>query len=138
MLHIDQHSDLGTPASRPDTTQKNNESYIRRYANEVTQVGNFILPAQRLEIVGEVVQIRTQYAVDQRLIEPLPEEYILDIDMDFWVSELAHIDHTMELVERLISYASAVTIATSPYFIDQQQAIDLLKVIIHNHRQNNR
>ena len=120
----------------PDMARSDDENYIIEYSNHVCQVGDFIIPAQALGIVGDVVQIRTQYAIDQWLSEPLSSPYILDIDIDFRAPGLEHLQKRDELVARLMRGAHAVTIATSPYFIDQQVAIDLLKVIIHNYRQD--
>ena len=59
--------------------------------------------------------------------------FILDIDLDFrhpdmWIEAY---NKTIQITKNLISQASLVTIATSPYFLDQTLAIKILKDIFN-------
>jgi hypothetical protein len=63
----------------------------------------------------------------------LPEEkFILDIDLDFWATEMGIIEFekTINMVKKLLKKAKFVTIATSPYFLEQERALDVLKRIL--------
>jgi hypothetical protein len=54
--------------------------------------------------------------------------YILDIDIDFWEKKTEQEqDADFTIIRKLMKEACLVTIATSPYFIDQNQAIALIK-----------
>ena len=55
--------------------------------------------------------------------------YILDIDIDFRV-EKAVTSQDIEIIQKLIKNACLITIATSPYFIDQKEAIEIIKKIL--------
>ncbi len=59
------------------------------------------------------------------------EEYILDIDLDFWHPDMSieQFDTTIQQTRKLIQHAKYITIATSPYFLDQQLAIDIIEKI---------
>jgi len=57
--------------------------------------------------------------------------YILDIDMDFREKKSdQEIKEDFEVVRKLIQNACLVTIATSPYFLDQETAIKLVKKLL--------
>ncbi len=54
----------------------------------------------------------------------------LDIDLDFWAPGMGtDLEKTIPLVRSLIREASLVTIATSPYFLDQTRALELLNLL---------
>jgi hypothetical protein len=55
--------------------------------------------------------------------------YILDIDSDFRQDkEITPED--IQIIRRLISQAKLVTIATSPYFMDQKKAIEIIEKLL--------
>jgi len=58
--------------------------------------------------------------------------YILDIDIDFWAPEMgiAEWDRTIQKTRQLIAGASVVTIATSPCFIEQDRAVEIVKLLL--------
>jgi hypothetical protein len=58
--------------------------------------------------------------------------YILDIDLDFRAPEMIndHVDQTLEKTRNLITNASLVTIATSPGYIDQELALEILEKLL--------
>lgn len=129
VLHIDQHSDI---KPNDNQLQMTNDQWpnIEQFVNEKTNVGNFITAALSSWIINEVLQIRTDYAL-QHIQHPTfkIQNYILDIDVDFRVEkELTEQD--IQTIRDLIKKAKLVTIATSPYFIDQQEAIKIIKRLL--------
>ena len=58
------------------------------------------------------------------------KDYIFDIDLDFRAPEMgiSNFEQTIKNTKNLISSAKMVTIATSPYFLDQKQALELIKL----------
>lgn len=129
-IHVDQHSDLSVPDTFIDVSKESDLSYIAEYVNQECDVGSFIVPAQKSGLIGECIQIRTEsWLLD---FSDLPAEYILDIDLDFWVPEMwiIQFEATIEKIKNLIISARVVTIATSPYFMDQSRALEVLRMIL--------
>jgi hypothetical protein len=54
---------------------------------------------------------------------------ILNLDLDFFQPKLDYIDYNLkkEVIQKLIKKASLITIATSPFFIDQDLALKIMK-----------
>jgi len=54
---------------------------------------------------------------------------ILNIDLDFWAPELDHIDNNLKIekTKYLMEKADLITISTSPFFIDQKLALEVLR-----------
>ena len=125
VIHIDQHSDV-----------KTNENIfppgddIEQFVNEKTNVGNFISAAKNSWIISEVIQVRTDYALRELQASSIMHQaFILDIDIDFRVDkELTEDDR--KIIQTLMKKAELVTVATSPYFIDQEQAISIIRNIL--------
>jgi hypothetical protein len=60
----------------------------------------------------------------------LKSGYILDIDLDFWAPEMGiNFQKCLPKLRLLTEKASAVTIATSPYFLDQKRALEIIEEI---------
>ena len=59
------------------------------------------------------------------------KDYIFDIDLDLRAPEMgiSNFEQTIKNTKNLISSAKMVTIATSPYFLDQKQALELIKLL---------
>jgi hypothetical protein len=57
---------------------------------------------------------------------------VLDIDLDFWAPEMSieKFSETVKKVKELISKSRVITIATSPYFIVQDLAINICKELL--------
>ena len=93
----------------PFNIQDENWDSVCDFTQNCCNVGNFILPAL--------------------LHSQIPDQdYIFDIDLDFWTEEMGIEDFeaTLEKVKNLISSAKLVTIATSPYFLDQSKGLELI------------
>lgn len=130
LIHLDQHTDM----------KQNSESIIQNaelqdifhFTNYKCNVWNFIQPAIQDWLISKVIQINTEYKLLNSEFKIQNSELILDIDLDFWHPEMwiEHYNKTIEITKNLISQASLVTIATSPYFLDQALAIKILKRLI--------
>lgn len=135
LLHVDQHADMNEPDERIDPEKQWDLDYIAEYVNTHTQIASFIQPALRSGLIGECVQIRTESKLQEiadniwAMNHELSADYILDIDIDFFAHE-SNIEPKIALLQRLISSAALVTIATSPYFIDQNRAIEIIKKLL--------
>lgn len=136
VVHIDQHSDMNDPKEWIGTTNQQTLESIARYTNEVCTIADFIKPAQKVGLIGECKQVRSEYALlhdwwahnNQSSHTP----YILDIDLDFWAPAMSiqQVEKTFTITRRLIASAEIVTIATSPYFIDQDEALRILRRLL--------
>lgn len=140
LIHIDQHRDSRIPAEFLTPTDSHDMNKIFTYTNEILNVGNFIPPAIKTGLVKEMLLVDSQkslnefYQLHPNFQNPTPKNLILDIDIDFFAPELDYIGNTekLALIENLIPQAAIITIATSPFFIDQNLAIDWIKRIFPN------
>jgi hypothetical protein len=122
LVHVDQHKDT----REPDVvlSPKGEGSQHFQYANNVLNVGNFIPPAVKLGWFKDVVQVGSAEAFELIEHDPL----ILDIDMDIFAPVMNYIPDELKIrrLREWMSRASYVTIATSPFFMDQPRAIELV------------
>lgn len=115
VLHIDQHTDM------------------RPVWPEGVNVGNFLRYALDKNLITWSTQINTEYSLlnlDTNKIES--DKIILDVDLDFRHPDMSieQFEKTIQITKELIKKAKIVTIATSPYFLDQILALSLLKRLI--------
>jgi len=56
----------------------------------------------------------------------------LDIDLDFWHPDMSieKYQKTIDITKDLMKKSRVVTIATSPYFLDQKLALKILKDLL--------
>lgn len=125
LLHVDQHKDTRVPPSY-DVDICDREDVIR-YTTDVLNVGNFIMPAIYHSIFDDVEIVDSSYSLE-RVVD---YRYVLDIDLDFFSRDMSYIDFEwrMDRVREYISHADVITIASSPYFIEQKKAIEALKML---------
>lgn len=128
--HIDQHSDLNTPDIMLEEHKLDNEAYIYDYVQHQCQISNFINPFLHCFPETQFQWIKTQDELLDHTHSPWTP-YILDIDLDFRAPEMntSQLHGTIARTQDLISQADLVTIASSPMFIDQSHAIDLLHTL---------
>jgi len=95
------------------------------YANEILNVGNFIPPALKLGWFNEVVQVG---GVEAFAYDP-PAAFVLDIDLDIFAPVMDYIPQELKIacLRAWMGRASFITMATSPFFMDQVKAIELLR-----------
>lgn len=127
LVHVDQHKDMREP-NHYDINIDSIED-VFNYTNNVLNVGNFIQPALKKEIFSQVVIIDSSYGFDAKV----DGEYVLDIDLDIFSKDMDYIPYDFRLnkIKSLIKDAKVITIATSPYFIEQDYAIKVLKELFN-------
>ncbi len=158
LVHVDQHRDTREPDSwlLPEakvTSQKAKEKEccppgendrvlgpvsfdfsllpsVFDYTNHVLNVGNFIPPAIRLGLFREVIQVGSPEAFRA----DLPDRFVLDIDLDIFAPVMSYIPEDLKIraLRAWIRRAGLVTLATSPYFLDQDEAVGYVKKLLAN------
>ncbi len=137
LIHIDQHSDCWENKNHFKLiAEKDNLEEIFRFSNEKCNVGNFIPPALESGIILEQIQIRSLPALKSLSINK-NKPFILDIDLDFcldWIwKDTINKDNVNALklkFDKFSKFASWITIATSPYFLDQNLAIVIIEKLL--------
>lgn len=129
LVHIDEHSDMREP--EVNLVDNQNLQEIFDYTNYTLNVWNYIKPALRAGFISQVLQIQWEEALDWLLdkLKEVKTDIILNLDIDFFSPEMSYID--FEKVKRIIievaKKSKLITIATSPFFIDQKRAIEVIK-----------
>ena len=116
---------------------------IFHFTNYKCNVWNFIKPAIEEWLIWNITQINTEYSLLNIKFSPLCWKHergdrgdflhtqieILDIDLDFRAPEMSiqKYQKTIDITKTLIQNSRVVTIATSPYFLDQNLAIKIIK-----------
>ncbi len=129
LIHIDEHSDLWDNEHDLDLERAiSDEAYSWDFTNLSCNVGNYIQPALRAGLVGNMIRIENEYQIDAYMDYVPRKNTVLNIDLDIFAPELDHIDEwkKVKLIQNLLKKCTFVTIATSPYFIDQWVAIEKL------------
>lgn len=130
LVHVDQHRDTREPEKflKIEEVESIDLREAFDFTNFVLNVGNFIKPALALGVFEEVLHVDSRSAFESTL----PEEFVLDIDADIFSADMAYIDHDYKL-EKIRSYidrAKLITIASSPFFIEQERAIQVIKDLL--------
>lgn len=131
LIHIDQHSDCWENKNHLELNWNENElEKVFEFWNEKCNVWNFILPAIELWLINTVEQINTEYKLLN--FQTDKNNIILDVDLDFRAPEMGIEKHlkTIEKIKELISKSNIVTMATSPYFLDQKVATNISRELV--------
>ncbi len=128
LVHIDQHRDTRMPERNIKKEEAGSLEGVFHYTNFLLNVGNYIPPAMEEGLVSELISITSGYALGESQAKKVDRGLIVNIDLDFWAPELDYIDQTMSLnkTKAWMQEADLITIATSPFFIDQKRALDIL------------
>lgn len=132
LIHIDEHSDMRDPENYIYQEETQDLEKVFDYVNFTLNVGNYIIPAQKEGIVWEVFQVRNETNLYEYL-ENFWKSFekhsgiICNIDLDFFEPGLDFIDYDlkMKVVRDAIAKSDIVTFATSPFFIDQEWALQV-------------
>jgi len=127
LVHIDQHKDMREPEDY--NVDVNDMDDVFRYTNYVLNVGNFIKPALHHDIFSEVVIIDSTYGFDLDVDGGI----VLDIDLDIFSKDMEYISYDLRVnkIKEYIDRAKVITIASSPFFIEQDYAIKVLKELFN-------
>lgn len=115
VLHIDQHTDM------------------RPVWPDGVNVGNFLRYALDTNFITWLTQINTEYSLLNFDTDNIKQNTtIIDIDLDFRHPDMSiqNFEKTIQITKNLIKKAKIVTIATSPYFLDQNLAINIVNKLI--------
>ena len=115
LVHVDQHKDTREPENY--NVDIDNIDDVFRYTNETLNVGSFIKPALKHDIFSEVIIIDSSYGFNL----DIEGEYVLDIDLDIFSKDMDYIPYDLKVskIKDLIKKAKVITIASSPFFIEQ-------------------
>ncbi|TAK14615.1 MAG: hypothetical protein EPO35_09260 [Acidobacteria bacterium] len=125
LVHVDQHRDTRIPEL--GYSGRTIEDAFE-YTNFRLNVGNYVVPAERAGIIGECQFVTGAEALDDVSLVSRRNK-ILNIDLDYFAPEMAHVDFAKasRFIAAHLPAASLVTIATSPFFIEQKKAIEALR-----------
>lgn len=128
LAHVDQHKDTRCPAKEIDSHGLNLKT-IWKYTQSVLNVGNFIPPALSLGWFSDVKQICSK---EDFLRTEMHPKTILDIDLDIFSPLMSDSDDAFKIkyLRKWIHQVKVVTIATSPFFIDQKRALEILHQLL--------
>jgi hypothetical protein len=127
LVHVDQHRDTRVP-SLPYAGSTLADAFA--YTNFHLNVGNYVVPARDCGLIGDAQFVTGASALDDAGFVARRNK-ILNLDLDFFVPEM---EVDLELARRVIvahlETASFVTIATSPFFIEQARALAVLRSLL--------
>lgn len=121
LIHVDQHKDM---RKAPQPLESADLEAVFRYTNEVVNVGNYIRPAMEQGLIGELQLVTSEAALEDRSLVGQPNR-IVNIDLDYFAPEMNYIDFekAKAFIWAHLEGAALVTVATSPFFIDQEEAL---------------
>lgn len=123
LVHVDQHKDM---REAPEELGSSELEEVFKYTNEVVNVGNYIRPAIEEGLIGDVLLVTgNMQLAGQDFLEK--KNKILNIDLDFFVDEMeVDFERAKNYIKAHLKTAKLVTIATSPFFMDQEEALKVL------------
>ena len=139
LVHIDEHNDTREPGSilTPGLKLPISKTFLKRifnYTNFNLNVWNYIVPAMKSWLIPEVIKITWESDLFFWENKELEKDYILNLDLDIFSDELDYVNFDLkkDIILKFAKKAKIITIASSPYFIDQKKAIEILKKIFEN------
>lgn len=137
LYHIDEHADTRDPGEYLMKPESEDLQKVFEFTNFTLNVGNYIVPAEKEWIVWDTVQIRGQDALDRyqsweyKKLETEDRKIILNLDLDFFEPELDYIDYELkkQVILDIAKKADLITVCTSPYFINQERALEVFRDI---------
>ncbi len=125
LVHVDQHTDMRQPQKWISKQDFTDIAKVFKYTNFHLNVGNFIQPALKIGLFNSVETIDSTVSFEKSF----PGKIVLDLDMDVFCDEMAYIPTNVKIdkIKEYVKQAKFITIASSPFFIDQQKAIRLIQ-----------
>lgn len=131
LIHIDAHYDDREPSDfEVDLSDMKD---VERYTHEVLQIATFIQPALHHGLFRDVQYFVESAEFEKDLPELIPErKYVIDLDLDVFCDEMSHVQwqQKIDVMKHFLPQTCAITMATSPFFIDQQKAIDYAHKVV--------
>ncbi|MGE0866603.1 MAG: UPF0489 family protein [Vicinamibacterales bacterium] len=127
LVHIDQHRDTRVPGQGyAGATLAEAFAYTNFHLN----VGNYIVPARDCGLITGAQFVTGPSALGDTSLMAQRNK-ILNLDLDFFAPEMeVDIPAARRFIEAHLDSASLVTIATSPFFVDQSRALAVLRALI--------
>ncbi len=136
LVHIDEHADTRDPWVYLKREELNDLEKIFNYTNFTLNVWNYIIPAQKDWLISEIIQVRSEtelLTIKEKVkiwnltINSEWQNIILNIDLDFFQPDLDYIDYKLkkEVIQSLIPCTWVITVASSPFFINQKLALEV-------------
>lgn len=131
LVHIDGHRDTRIPERNPSHEELDDLEKLAQYTNTILNVGNYIPPAMAVGLIKKTISVISETEMEMHPPKAT-ENLIVNIDLDFWAPELDYIPRKFkdEFCKQWMQEADLITFATSPFFIDQQRAIEVLKNLL--------
>lgn len=133
LIHVDEHADTRDPWEYLLQPDSQNLDTVFHYTNYVFNVGNYIIPAEKEGLIKQTIQVRNTQNLEDYLDlrSTLDENIILNLDLDFFQPDLDFIDYDLKkkVVLDAAEKAKVITVATSPFFIDQKLALKVFNDI---------
>lgn len=118
---------------KEEFNRKDNDATIAfLYTNTTLNVGNFIKPLMEMDLINDFHCVDSQYSLDEIDKYDVSNNYVLDLDLDFFSNEMDYICELekIKIIRKLINKASLVLIATSPYFIGFNKCKSIIDVLM--------
>lgn len=143
LYHIDEHADTRDPWTYLLQPQSWDMQKVFEYTNFFLNVWNYIIPAQKEWLIAETVQIRSEQALEEYNTWGFTSleswrNIILNLDLDFFSPWLEYIDYELkkQVILNIADKADIITVCTSPFFINQERAIEVFRDIFDNNENN--
>ena len=131
LVHVDQHTDWRKPAAFFETDLKAIDlNAAFHYTNRVLNVGDFLKAADQLKLFSHIEMVTGSRALQKNF----NDEIVLDLDMDFFSSDMTYIsdEAKKQFIKGLIRRSRFITIATSPFFMEQDRAITIIRELFED------
>lgn len=134
LYHIDEHADTRDNNKNINNIDSKDLKKVFKFTNEELNVGDYIIPALKEWIIRKVIQIRNSSNL-QDYLKTIDKYHnnqkILNLDLDFFQPDLDFIDYDLkkQVILDIAKKVDVITIASSPFFIDQKLALKVLKDI---------
>lgn len=132
LVHMDRHKDSRKPSGFLPDGDARDEDAVFRYTNTILNVGNFVPAAVKTGLIGKVINLDGVSAFREFDDSHLEKgNIIFDLDLDIFAPEMDYIGNDLKLdaIGKIAGKSDIITIATSPFFIDQKLALQWLRKI---------
>lgn len=134
LFHIDEHSDMKDNGKYLFKSDSCDLRKVFSFTNYVLNVGDYIVPALKEGIIVKVVQMRSEISLQEiSSLKKIDEEkwIILNLDLDFFEPKLDYIDYDLKkkVILEIAEKADVITVASSPFFINQELALEIFRDI---------